>query len=180
MAVRELTTSNILGLPAPASGLTLVKTQVIGSAVSSVVVSDAFSATYDNYAIKVTGGAASVSLTQFTFQLAGITTGLYFSGASYGTYSGTTQLYRAQSGGTSFSWAGNGSSAVLYADITIAAPFLTRFKSFTAVMAEHDSGEMQSTSRGIVFSTASSTGFTLGVTYGTITGGTIRVYGYQN
>jgi len=42
------------------AGLTLVKSQTIGSAVSSVEVTGAFSATYDNYKVIVIGGVGSV------------------------------------------------------------------------------------------------------------------------
>ena len=43
-------------------GLTLLKTQVVGSAVASVSVTSAFSATYENYLIIYSGGAGSASL----------------------------------------------------------------------------------------------------------------------
>ena len=42
-------------------GLWLVKTQTIGTGVSSVTVTGAFSADYDNYVITVTGGTASAN-----------------------------------------------------------------------------------------------------------------------
>ena len=42
-------------------GLDLVKTQTIGSAVSTVTVSDVFSATYDNYLITINGGSGSTT-----------------------------------------------------------------------------------------------------------------------
>ena len=42
------------------SGLVLVKTQTVGSGVSSVTVTGAFSATFDNYLITDNGGTQSV------------------------------------------------------------------------------------------------------------------------
>jgi hypothetical protein len=52
-----LLTQQFLALVLPA--LTLIKTQTIGTAVSSVTVTGAFSTTYDNYKIIVSGGVAS-------------------------------------------------------------------------------------------------------------------------
>ena len=42
-------------------GLTLVKTQTVGSGVSSVTVTDAFSATFDNYEILMSGGTQTAT-----------------------------------------------------------------------------------------------------------------------
>ena len=46
---------------ASSGGLVLVKTQTIGTTVSSVEVTGAFSSTYDNYKIIVSGGAGSTA-----------------------------------------------------------------------------------------------------------------------
>ena len=70
-----------------AVGLWLIKTQTIGSAVSSVSITDVFSSDYDNYLIKITGMTASAQA-DTTMQLAGITTGVY-------THVGTAQLLSA-------------------------------------------------------------------------------------
>jgi hypothetical protein len=43
------------------SGLTLVKSQVIGTTVSTVTVTNAFSATYNTYKIVINGGVGSTS-----------------------------------------------------------------------------------------------------------------------
>ena len=42
-------------------GLVLIKTETIGTTVSSVTVTSAFSATYDNYKIIVAGGSGTVT-----------------------------------------------------------------------------------------------------------------------
>ena len=42
-------------------GLDLVKTQTVGSAVSSIPVTDAFSSTYDNYLITYNNGSSSAT-----------------------------------------------------------------------------------------------------------------------
>jgi hypothetical protein len=57
-------------------GLRLVKKQTIGNGVSSVNVTGAFSATYDNYKILISGGVGSTG-TDLQLSLDGITTGYY-------------------------------------------------------------------------------------------------------
>jgi len=57
-------------------GLDLVKTQTVGTAVSSVTVSDAFSSSYDSYKIIATGVAATGN-GNVIFQLSGLTTAYY-------------------------------------------------------------------------------------------------------
>ena len=58
-ALGDAIDATVFGLPAGA--LVLVKTQVIGTTVSSVNVTSAFSTTYDNYKITITGGTSSVT-----------------------------------------------------------------------------------------------------------------------
>lgn len=57
-------------------GLALITAQTIGSAVSSVTVASAFSATYDAYKIVVTGGAGSTNQA-LTLTLGSASTGYY-------------------------------------------------------------------------------------------------------
>jgi hypothetical protein len=72
------------------AGLILVKTQTIGTAVSSVTVSDAFSSTFDNYLVAVDGVTSSTN-TGATMYLSGATSGYsytliytkYIAGAGY-------------------------------------------------------------------------------------------------
>ena len=59
-------------------GLRLIKKQTIGTGVSSVTVTGAFSATYDNYKIIVTGGSNSVGTSNVLTTLGGSTTGYYY------------------------------------------------------------------------------------------------------
>jgi hypothetical protein len=72
------------------AGLILVKTQTIGTAVSSVTVTDAFSSTFDNYRIIVGGGTQSASTT-IEFRLGSSTTG-YYGFLTYGDSSASTVL----------------------------------------------------------------------------------------
>lgn len=152
-------------------GLRLVKSQVVGSAVSSVTVTSAFSATYENYRIIFTGGIGSAT-GEINFSLGGITTG-YNTSLIYA--STATPLAASQNAVASFFWAGTTATTVAESTIEITNPFATKVKTY--------SGGLKTTtarggSYGICTSTASATAFTLTPTSGTLTGGTIYVYGY--
>ena len=109
-------------------GLRLVKKQTIGTAVSSVTVTSAFSATYENYLIKVTGGVASTA-NEFQIQLSGITTSVYYSNLLYNSYGFTTPLAGSTTAGA-FQWCGNGSTSNIFSQVDITSPFLTKVKTF--------------------------------------------------
>jgi hypothetical protein len=159
------------------SGLQLVKKQTIGSGVSSVSVTGAFSATYENYLIKVSGGSASL-VNEFSLQLNGISTNVYFSGLSYGAYNSTTAQWAGNNGVSFWQWVGSNSGSNLMANIEVDSPFLTKAKNYRASIAGQSSGLSSGRSQGFCDSSLSATGFTLTLNGGTITGGTIYVYGY--
>ena len=162
---------------ANAGGLDLVKTQTIGTGVSSVTVSDAFSSTYDNYRvlINVTSASGDVNLL-----------------AQLGTGTATTTNYKSYLSTTFVSWtSGAGATQTnttgLQAGFTgagansctfdVNAPNLARPTfAFGHYGTSNNGGFTASTQ-------TDSTQFTsLHVlpASGTLTGGTIRVYGYVN
>ena len=156
-------------------GLRLVKKQTVGSSVSSVAVTSAFSTTYKNYKIIMTGGVCSTT-TDMLFSLSGITSG-YFTRLQYGSFVNTN--VQAVNTGTSaqWSWAGGGNTAGQAMDFNLFNPFEARPKWVTSTFIKFDNGDVGMTN-GYNNSTTSSTGFTITVGSGTITGGTIYVYGY--
>lgn len=164
---------------ASASGLTLVKSQTIGSAVSAVTVTDAFSATYDNYLISITGGSGSTAGASGLLTLGATATGYYLSG-TYQLYSSTTVNGYNVSNGSSFnatyvSPTGHSGSIILQ------NPFLSDETTFqSTLIGLGTSGEYQARYAGFLNNTTSYTAFTITAGSGTMTGGTIRVYGYQN
>jgi hypothetical protein len=164
---------------ASASGLTLVKSQTIGSAVSAVTVTDAFSATYDNYLITINGGSGSIAGASGLLTLGATATGYYLSG-TYQLYSSTTVNGYNVSNGSSFNAtyvSPNGHSA----SIILQNPFLSDETTFTSTLIGlGTSGEYQARYAGFLNNTTSYTAFTITAGSGTMTGGTIRVYGYQN
>ena len=155
-------------------GLRLVKKQTIGSAVSSVVVSDAFSATYENYKILVSGGVGSAANGILRLQLGSVTTG-YYSNFIYAPYAAGAVLSVANNNGANLNYAGVSDTTSINANIDVNSPFLAKQKMLGSMY--YDSA---STGRvtGLCSSTASQTAFTLICNAGTITGGTIYVYGY--
>ena len=162
------------------SALVLVKSQTIGSAVSSVTVSDAFSATYDNYKIIVSGGVGSVSIENLNMTLGATATGYFW--ARNGRTIADVDASGASGGGGGVSWrAGGSSTTTLSMSMELFNPFLadeTLFNSYNMYVATNGT---VFTTQGFLNNTTSYTAFTLATTGGaTMTGGTIRVYGYRN
>jgi hypothetical protein len=165
--------------PTPStSALTLVKTQTIGSAVSTVTVTDAFSSTYDSYKITITGGVASTD-NQLQFRL-GSTAAGYYLFQVYGTYSGATVYGSNYNNLSIWGGAGGGSVNSLTMDLNILGPNLAKNTHYNSQVAQSSSGGNTFFSNGYLADTTQYTAFTINASAGTLTGGTIRVYGYQN
>lgn len=158
------------------SGLTLITAQTIGTAVSSVSVNDVFSATYDNYRIVINGSTASTSL-NFLMQLGSTTTAYYRASLGF-TYGGATNS-GAASNTSAFNLVSadaNGFSA----SADVIQPFLAARTTLVSLNPAIDTLGSLYVHGGYQNSATSFTGFTLTTSTGTVTGGTIRVYGYQN
>jgi hypothetical protein len=159
-----------------ASGLTLIKTQTIGTAVASVAVTDAFSSTYENYKIIVNGGAASAGPT-LQFILGSTTTGYYWGGAG-NTFAGVG----AAGNGANSASVDMGSAVPngIFANIEISSPNLANRTVFSGSLIRATTTGLFIPVGGYVDNATQYTGFTLTPSSGTLTGGTIRVYGYAN
>lgn len=162
--------------PTSASGLTLVKSQTIGSGVSSVTVTDAFSSTYDNYLVTVAGGAGSGN-NNLRLTLGSTATGYYWSGVYMG-WNSTVNGFGSSNG--AFITVGYGSANAESSNIIIQSPNLAKRTVFIANMVQPDTGGVQANYNGYLNDNTQYTAFTLTLDTGTVTGGTIRVYGYQN
>ena len=162
-------TGNIAG-----SGLTLIKKQTVGTGVSSVNVTGAFSATYDNYKIIYSGGANSTA-TYLSFKLGSSTSSWYgsFIRASYET-GAVTGL--GVNGPGSFTYAGAGNVGDCHMDVDIFDPFKTKYTLLSASRVV--SGVFYGKATGDHELNNSYTDFTIAPNAGTMTGGTIYVYGY--
>jgi len=176
----DSSTSTGLKWAAPAGGgLVLVKTTTIGSAVSTVTVTNAFSSSYDNYVIMISGGVGSTS-ENLNLQLGSTTTGYYVAG--FYNYANSASLVGDSYNNTSsFKIAGSVSTNSLNGIIHLQGPNLAKFTN--AHYQNHRTATADSIAmRATAFeaSTTQHTDFTLAVGSGTITGGTIKVYGYAN
>jgi len=163
--------------PAGGGGLTFIKSQTIGSTVSSVTVTDAFSATYDNYLIVVSDGSGSTnSNTQMT--LGSTTAGYYQSGPYLSLTSSTVNGHNINNGSN---WSGTYYSTTAHSGhINLQNPFLAKNTTMNSVLIGANSSNFVANYSGFLNNTTSYTAFTLTAAGGTMTGGTIRVYGYQN
>lgn len=156
-------------------GLVLVKSQTIGSAVSSVTVSSAFSSTYDNYLITISGGVASAT-NQLTLQLGATTTNYQRGGFYVALNSATLTGYT-----DSTDWRiGGGTTDSLNGYATLFGPNLAKRTVMHSSWVQPVSTGTGIFSWGVLSDSTQYTAFTVAANTGTITGGTIRVYGYAN
>jgi hypothetical protein len=149
----------------------------IGSAVSSVTVAGAFSATYDAYKIIVTGGVSSVADRVVNLQLSGSTTAYYYS-YIYASYTTGTPLAVVGSNVSSINYVGlaDGTNGISV-NVDVMNPFLAKNTTF---MSSTQAPSIAGGTNGVHINTGSYTGFVLTPQSGTLTGGTIRIYGYNN
>ena len=156
-------------------GLRLVKKQAIGSGVSTVTVTGAFSATYDNYIIVISGGSASTNATG-RLQFGSTTTG-YFYSLIYST-GGNALTCESNNNFASVNYAFITNTSGLRGNIEVLNPFLS---TATTVQAKGLMGETfgyAGQQSGGINNTTSYTAFTVFPSGGTMTGGNIYVYGY--
>ena len=161
-------------------GLWLIKTQTVGLGVSSVSVTSAFSGDYNNYKIIYEGGVSSASAVLFRIQLNGIAGGYYSSGMQQVATSPTVVTTNvAAAARWELGYTGN---QFMRWEMDFANPnAVGAGKAGSAKYACYDSiASYGGTSAHWLISAAAATAFTLSPASGTITGGTIRVYGYRN
>lgn len=180
LTIDSSTSTGLKWAAAPASGaLTLITSQTIGSAVSSIAVSNVFSSTYDNYLIIISGGVMSASK-NLQLQLGSTTTGYYESSYYFGPTSGTFNS-DPQNNGANFRYAATGSTDSMCGIVYLIGPNLAKATAYQSNVMRAVANRIYNISYGTEDSSTQHTGFTLLVDGGgTATGGTIKVYGYQN
>jgi len=157
-----------------ACGLWLVKTQTIGTGVATQVVTGAFTGDYEAYLIQVSGGLASNTTTL------GLRVGSQVSGYRYqfmyGSWTNTPQANGTVTGDR-FEFAGSADANGLSMNCTLVNPQLPKATRMIADCTS--SGNYSGNTTGLYPDLTQYTGFTILCGAGTMTGGTIRVYGYQ-
>jgi hypothetical protein len=155
------------------SGLVFIKQQTVGAGVSSVPVTDAFSATYDNYKITYAGGIANTPQAM-TMILGASVTGYNYATALYGYVSGALTMLN-QGTAASFAYIGEANTNNNNIDIDLFNPFLAKYTTYQGFYIGGGNG---GPTGGVHAVATSYTSFTLACA-GNITGGTITVFGYR-
>jgi hypothetical protein len=184
-----LTTNRTLTLPDKTGtvaltsdlGLVLIKTQAVGSGVSIVEVTDAFSSTYENYRIIYTGGSSSTSQAlglQFGIGST-MTTTNYFGAAGYINLGAAAWQLASDNPGSYAGNVGGGNTTSSYLMTDVLMPNMAEHTAFHGPYILSDFGRM-GTHSFAQLSATQFTSFRIICNTGTLTGGTIRVYGYRN
>jgi hypothetical protein len=160
-------------------GFWLVKSQTIGTSVSSVDITSCFNSSYDNYKISFSGVACSANMSIVFTLLSGTTpVTANWLGTEYFTSVGATtmtgQLSNGAGAGT-FCSAGTVTSGVSSV-MEIQSPFLAQQTRFQASFG--DSAFFRS-GFGLHTLATSYDGFRITASSGSMTGGTISVFGYR-
>ena len=162
-------------------GLELVKVQTVGANVSSVTVNNAFSSTYDNYYITLTGGAlagaAAVGLQLGPSSVSGYNTG-YYAGVSRVKANATTE-HLGTSNGSNWNYITVGDTFGLTVAIKIYEPFVARRTRYFSEFLDPRTTDSWGSGGGVHTAEASFTDFLI-AGGANLVGGTVRVYGYRN
>jgi hypothetical protein len=159
-------------------GLVLIKTQTIGSNVTSVTVTDAFSSEFDVYQITVSGGAMNSGDYGLNMYLGSTRSGYYYTG-TYHTYGNTTAWIGAANA-AEWGAVGIATTNTLQANISLSGPNLAKNTYFSNTYIYGHPAGGRAAMGGYLADNTQYTGFTLFINASTMTGGTIRVYGYRN
>ena len=160
-----------------AVGLWLIKEQTVGTAITTVVdVTGAFSADYDDYLIRYSGTCTG------TGYVLGLRLGLtaqsnYYGSLVYGAYASTTVGSVNDNNTQLWTHCAGGTGGRVNLDCAIMSPFLS---ADSTMSAQYHDGANTGRKGGWLNNDNSYTSFQLVIASGSITGGTIRVYGVRN
>ena len=158
-----------------AVGLWLVKTQTIGTTVASVTVTGAFSSSYDSYRILVSNVVSSTA-TDMKLTFGSATTG-YYGSYRYDNYQGTVAGFTRFNNAANTQIGGVWAFAGQACSFDVFNPFAT---ARTNWVGQWYGNTYSGWYAGNLDTATSYTSFTIAPVAGTLTGGTIRVYGYRN
>jgi hypothetical protein len=156
-----------------------VTSATVGTGVSSVTVSSAFSSTYDNYEIIYTGGTTNAT-NNLSIQMGSTTTG-YYGTIMYSLPSTGTPLGLGVNNAANWTYVGDGTSGGgTRLACSLYAPNLAARTTIAAkYMGTGTASGAFGTFNGNLDNSTQYTAFTIGLNSGTLTGGTITVYGYR-
>lgn len=183
MAIKTFTTGEVLTASdtntyLANAGLVYVTSTTVGSGVSTVTVSSCFSSSFDNYRIVYFGGTSSTQQ-ELRLQMGSTTTG-YYNTLLYGAYSATPSALAAGLVNTAnFGYAGVGDPDGCSLTVDVMNPNLAKRTVIAGSFIGMDTDRVFGTTGGFLADTTAYTSFTMTPSTGTITGGTITVYGYR-
>jgi len=154
-------------------GLWEITSATVGTSVSSVTVANAFSSSFDSYKILYTGGTQSAD-SNIKMRLGSTTTG-YYGAYIYAFYSSAGPNVAGDNNATEWTFAGGGASNSALVHVDIHNPFAAYRTRMTAHNVLYST--ITGTYTGVLADSTSYTAFTI-IPNGTLTGGTITVYGY--
>jgi hypothetical protein len=157
------------------SGLVFIKTVTVGSGVSTVSVSDVFSSTYDNYRV-VIGGVDASSAVNFRIQF-GSTPNEHYGSMYYDAYDAAATATERVANNANALIGITGTSDDTSSSFDVCSPNLAKR---TTLSGTYDGFRFAGWFGGAVNTTTQYTSFNILVGAGTMTGGTIKVYGYRN
>lgn len=169
--ITSCTVTSVGGTAATASNGVIT----VGTSNTSLTISNAFSADFAAYKIIYTGGVGSAT-TNLTLQLGSSATNYKYA-LNYAAYN-NTPLALGSTTGTSINFAGNASANHTAMNLDLLNPFISnRYTTFNGFyFGINEAGTIV----GIHEVNASYTAFTIAAVAGSLSGGTIRVYGYNN
>jgi hypothetical protein len=147
----------------------------IGTSVSSVAISGAFSSSFDVYKILTYGGSATTG-SQLRLTLGATATGYSYGGSANSYAAGTAAT---QFGANVAFWrTGEVNPEGLPCDITLSAPNLAKRSSFYANQTSLSAGQFGMIG-GFLDNNTQYTDFTLTFPGNSVTGGFVAIYGYR-
>lgn len=161
-------------------GLVLISSTTIGSAVTSVSLTNVFSSTYTNYKIIISGGAASAT-SDGSFYLGGDNVSGYYNAFVYNGWpsTGVTGAASSNTGNSSTTWAYSANGYNL--DLTIFQPNAAARTSWVTLSSTMATTGNRWAGGGFINNATQYTGLTFQTQSShTLTGGTIKVYGFRD
>ena len=157
------------------AGLVHISRTTIGSAVSSVAITNCFSADYDSYLMIIQGGAGSTNIS-LQAVIGGTASGYRWAGW-YSEYLNTA-ITAQRGAGIAYFPVGKATTAGINGRVVINSPFLNEYTTYISenvtILTSGDSSYIA----GYGPDSSSDTDITISTNTGTITGGTIDIYGY--
>ena len=173
--ITSCTVTSVGGTAATASNGVIT----VGTGNTSVTVSSAFSSDFDNYRIVYNNGTNSAN-GELTLVFGSTNTG-YYNTVVYGAWSNSpTALAAGSANSASFAFAGAADPDGNFLDLKVYNPNLARRTVIAGPFVGMDNDRVGGYTTGFLANTTTYTAFTIAASTGSMTGGTIRVYGYRN